>query len=87
MTLEATKRVHPGGARQRRSVAAPRGRRGATATCSRRGPTSRPSCSSRWTPPPQQRRAMGAHSHEMVAQHSFARTLDTFERIYAGASR
>ena len=36
---------------------------------------------------PEQRRAMGAHSHEMVAQHSFAHTLDTFERIYAGASR
>jgi len=36
---------------------------------------------------PERRRAMGERSHEMVAQHSFARTLDTFQRIYAGASR
>ena len=34
---------------------------------------------------PDQRRAMGEASHRMMAQHSFAKTLDTFERIYRGA--
>ena len=37
--------------------------------------------------PPEQRRAMGEHSRRMVEQHSFARTLDTFERIYRGEGR
>ncbi|RKQ33375.1 glycosyltransferase [Kocuria tytonis] len=36
---------------------------------------------------PEQQRAMGAHSRAMVSQHSFTRTLDTFERIYGGANR
>lgn len=35
----------------------------------------------------EQRRAMGEHSHHMVSQHSFTRTLDRFESLYSGASR
>lgn len=34
---------------------------------------------------PDQRRAMGEASHRMMSQHSFVKTLDTFERIYRGA--
>ncbi|MCT1804010.1 glycosyltransferase [Kocuria carniphila] len=33
---------------------------------------------------PERQRAMGEASHRMMAQHSFAKTLDTFERIYRG---
>ncbi|WP_286739353.1 glycosyltransferase [Kocuria sp. UBA1838] len=35
--------------------------------------------------PPEQRRAMGERSRDMVSRHSFAKTLDTFERLYTGA--
>ena len=34
--------------------------------------------------PEQQRRAVGRASHRMVARHSFAKTLDTFEALYRG---
>lgn len=34
--------------------------------------------------PDEERRAMGRASHCMVARHSFARTLDTFEAMYRG---
>ncbi len=36
--------------------------------------------------PPQDRAAMGAESHRMVARHGLAKTLDTFEDIYRGGS-
>lgn len=35
---------------------------------------------------PEDRAAMGAASHEMVARHSLKKTLDTFEDIYRGGS-
>lgn len=31
---------------------------------------------------PEQRRAMGEASHQMMSKHSFVKTLDTFERMY-----
>ncbi len=38
------------------------------------------------TLPVAERLAMGAASHEMVARHGLAKTLDTFENIYRGGS-